>query len=325
MSERNTRLITTGADMTKGESVSKHTTEAGTCPECDQRIITNDTRGERVCSDCGMVVEDDRIDHGPEWHVYEPEDRSKTRVGAPETQLVPDKGLSTRIGRQNKDSYGNTLKERKKYRMNRLRKWNRRYSSRGSKDRNLSQALDEIERIAAALGLTESAKETASVIYRRALDDDLLPGRSIEGMATAALYAAARHERLPRTLDEFSSVARVERRRIARAFRYLSRQLELATEPADPVQFLPRLGSELDLPEETVQRAQELLEHGKENNVHSGKSPSGLAAAAMYAASKLTDQAVTQKELSDAANVTKLTIRNRYPELLEDYTDRPNC
>jgi transcription initiation factor TFIIB len=264
-----------------------------------------------------MVVEDGCIDHGPEWHVYESDDRSQTRVGAPATTLICDNGLSTRIGHSNRDSNGNTLAQRKQYRMNRLRKWNQRYRLRGSRDRNLSQALGEIERMAAALGLPESTQETASVIYRRALDEELLPGRSIEGMATASLYAAARHERLPRTPDEFDTVSRVERRRITRAFRYLSNELDLATEPADAVQYLPRLAADLDLEEGTIQRARRLLDRATERNIHSGKSPSGLAAAAVYAASKLTGQEVTQQDLSDSATVTKLTIRNRYPELLD--------
>jgi transcription initiation factor TFIIB len=264
-----------------------------------------------------MVVEDDCIDHGPEWHVYEPDDRSRTRVGAPATKLICDNGLSTRIGHGNRDSNGNTLAQSKQYRMNRLRKWNQRYRLRGSRDRNLSQALGEIERMAAALGLPESTQETASVIYRRALEEELLPGRSIEGMATASLYAAARHERLPRTPEEFARVSRVERRRITRAFRYLSNQLGLATEPADAAQYLPRLSSDLELEEDTIQQARGLLDRAKERNIHSGKSPSGLAAAAVYAASQLTDEKVTQEALSESATVTKLTIRNRYPELLE--------
>ncbi len=74
------------------------------------------------------------------------------------------------------------------------------------KERNLKQALGEIDRMASALGLPDNVREMAAVIYRRALNEDLLPGRSIEGVATPALYAAARQAGVPRSLDEITEV-----------------------------------------------------------------------------------------------------------------------
>jgi len=108
-----------------------------------------------------------------------------------------DKGLSTNIDWRNKDAYGNSLGSRQREKMQRLRKWNERFRTRDSKERNLKQALGEIDRMASALGLPTNVRETASVIYRRALDEDLLPGRSIEGVSTACVYAAARQAGVP--------------------------------------------------------------------------------------------------------------------------------
>ncbi|MEF8974289.1 MAG: transcription initiation factor IIB 2, partial [Haloarcula sp.] len=45
--------------------------------------------------------------------------------------------------------------------------------------------------------------------------------------------------------------------------------------------------------------------------------PVGLAAAAVYAASLLTNEAVTQSQVSEVADISEVTIRNRYKELLE--------
>jgi transcription initiation factor TFIIB len=201
--------------------------------------------------------------------------------------------------------------------MQRLRTWNERFRTRNSKERNLKQALGEIDRMASALGLPENVRETASVIYRRALDDDLLPGRSIEGVATAALYAAARQAGTPRSLDEIASVSRVDKMELTRTYRYIVRQLGLEVQPADPVSYLPRFTSDLDLSEEAERQARELLESAKAGGVHSGKSPVGLAAAAIYAAALLTNEKVTQSEVSEVTDVSEVTIRNRYKELLD--------
>ena len=239
------------------ESETEDASEELRCPECGGQLNADTSHGETVCQDCGLVVDEDEIDHGPEWRAFD------------------------------------------------------------SKERNLKQALGEIDRMASALGLPENVRETASVIYRRALDDDLLPGRSIEGVATSSLYAAARQAGTPRSLDEIASVSRVDKDEIARTYRYVVRELKLEIQPADPESYVPRFASDLELSDESERRARKLLQNAKEEGVHSGKSPVGLAAAAVYAASLLTNEKVTQSEVSDVANISEVTIRNRYHELLE--------
>ncbi len=293
------------------------TEQVDTCPECGGRLTTDEEHGEVVCSECGLIVEEDRVDRGPEWRAFDPAEKSaKSRVGAPTTKLMHDKGLSTNIDWQDRDAYGKALNARQRQKMQRLRTWDERFRTKDSQDRNLKQALGEIDRMSSALGLPKNVRETASVIYRRALEDGLLPGRSIEGVATASVYAAARMADTPRSLDEVTAVSRIDKDELTRTYRYLIRQLELAIEPADPKQYLPRFVSDLDLPDEVERLARELLDAGRDQGQLSGKSPVGLAAAAVYAAARLSNVSVTQSEVGEVANVSEVTIRNRYKELL---------
>ncbi len=288
------------------------------CPECSGHVITDEGHGETVCSDCGLVITEDSVDRGPEWRAFDSREKDqKSRVGAPTTNTMHDKGLSTNIDWRNKDAYGRSLGARQRQKMQRLRKWNERFRTRDSKERNLKQALGEIDRMASALGLPDNVRETASVIYRRALEEDLLPGRSIEGVSTSCVYAAARMAGVPRSLDEISEVSRVEKSEIARTYRYVVRELSLEVKPADPEQYVPRFASSLELSEESEMRAKQLLRNAKEKGVHSGKSPVGLAAAAVYAAALLTNEKTTQAAVSEVADISEVTIRNRYHELLE--------
>ncbi|MES3517632.1 MAG: transcription initiation factor IIB [Natronomonas sp.] len=292
------------------------------CPECGGSLEADTEHGETVCGECGLVVEEDEIDRGPEWRAFDSAEKdSKSRVGAPTTKMMHDEGLSTNIGWQDKDAYGNALSSNQRQKMQRLRKWNERFRTRDSKERNLKQALGEIDRMASALGLPENVRETASVVYRRALDEDLLPGRSIEGVSTASLYAAARQAGVPRSLDEVAGVSRVEKSEIARTYRYVVRELNLEIEPADPESYVPRFVSDLELSDEVERRARELLQSAKDQGIHSGKSPVGLAAAAVYAASLLTNEKTTQSAVSEVADISEVTIRNRYHELLEAEQD----
>jgi len=305
-------------DETESETEVESADETLTCPECGGRVVNDEEHGESVCAECGLVVEEDGIDRGPEWRAFNSTEKdNKSRVGAPTTNMMHDKGLSTNIGWQDKDAYGNSLSSNQRQKMQRLRKWNERFRTRNSKERNLKQALGEIERMASALGLPKEVRETASVIYRRALSEDLLPGRSIEGVATSSLYAAARQMQTPRSIDEVANVSRIDAMEFKRTYRYIVRELGLEVAPADPASYVPRFASELDLPDEVERRARELLDNAKEDGVTSGKSPVGLAAAAIYAASLLTNHKVTQSEVSDVTDVSEVTIRNRYQELLE--------
>ncbi|GAB7008619.1 transcription initiation factor IIB [Halorubrum trueperi] len=309
---------TTESSEQESETESTADERTTTCPECSGRLVTDTEHGETVCEDCGLVVEQDGIDRGPEWRAFNSGERdSKSRVGAPTTNMMHDKGLSTNIGWQDKDAYGKSLSSNQRQKMQRLRTWNERFRTRDSKERNLKQALGEIDRMASALGLPDNVRETASVIYRRALSENLLPGRSIEGVATASLYAAARQVGNPRSLDEFTAVSRVDKMELTRTYRYVIRELGLRVQPADPESYVPRFVSRLELSEETQRLARELLDGAKDAGITSGKSPVGLAASAVYAAALLSNEKVTQSQVSEVADISEVTIRNRYKELLE--------
>ena len=316
MSDTNVRRFQRARDEEEQEEDEQN--ETLVCPECGGSVATDTEHGETVCEDCGLVIEEGEIDRGPEWRAFDAAEKDeKSRVGAPTTNMMHDKGLSTNIGWQDNDAYGNSLSSRQRQKMQRLRTWNERFRTRDSKERNLKQALGEIDRMASALGLPDPVRETASVIYRRALDEDLLPGRSIEGVSTSALYAAARQAGTPRSLDEIATVSRVEKSEVARTYRYVVRELGLEIQPADPASYVPRFASDLDLSEEAERRARQLLDTAKEEGIISGKSPVGLAAAAVYAAALLTNEKVTQGAVSEVADISEVTIRNRYKELLE--------
>ncbi|MDY6819193.1 MAG: transcription initiation factor IIB [Halobacteriales archaeon] len=292
---------------------------ARTCPECEtDTLVSSGDGGEIICEECGLVIEEDNIDRGPEWRAFNHSERQdKSRVGAPTTQTMHDKGLTTQIDWKDKDAYGRSISSEKKSQMNRLRKWQNRIRTKDAGERNLQFALSEMDRMASALGVPRSVREVASVIYRRALKEDLIRGRSIEGVATSCLYAACRQEGIPRSLEEVTEVSRVEKKEIGRTYRYVAQELKLKMEPVDPKEYVPRFASDLDLGEEVETKANEIIDTSAENGLLSGKSPTGFAAAAIYAASLLCNEKRTQREVAEVAQVTEVTIRNRYQEQIE--------
>ncbi|MFD1647873.1 transcription initiation factor IIB [Haloarchaeobius litoreus] len=323
MSSVDTRTGTDGVETEVERPTESVAERTETCPECGARLATDPEHAETTCTECGLVVTDRHVDRGPEWRSFDDGERgSRSRVGAPTTRLLHDKGLSSHIGWENRDGRGSTLSPRQRRRMGRLRTWDERFRAKSHDDRNLKQALGEIQRMGSALGLQDEVRETASVIYRRAQAEDLLPGRTIEAISTAALYAAARQMDNPRSIDEVAAVSRVGEQEFKRAYRYLIRELELPVKPANPQQYIARLASALSTRPETERQARELLAAAEGTGVFTGKSPVGLAAAALYAASQLTGERLTQDAVSEVAEVSTVTIRNRYKELLELHDGR---
>lgn len=288
------------------------------CPECGSESVRSDSvRAELVCQDCDCVFRTGLIDTGPEWTAFtHDEQQERSRVGSPTTQLLHDKGLTTRIHWKDVDAQGRLLSPRKRQTMQRLRKWQKRVRTGETGERNLQLALNEINRMASALDLPEQVRERASVIYRDALEANLVQGRSIEGVACGCLYIACRKQGIPRSLDELDRIARVDRNEIASSYRCLVTEQNLAMAPIDPVEFVPRFCSQLDVSTAVRRHAVEILEDAKAAGLHSGKSPSGLAGAAIYIASMLCEEQLTQSAVAAVCDVTQFTIRNRYQEQL---------
>jgi len=289
------------------------------CPECNSAHLVRDyKRGEFVCEECGLVLDDQFIDQGPEWRAFDTEQGEKrARTGAPMTYTIHDKGLSTEIGWKNADSYGKSIPTRNRAMFYRLRKWQRRIRISNAMERNLAFALSELNRIASGMGLPRNVRETAALIYRKAVNKNLIRGRSIEGVVAASLYGACRQCSIPRTLDEIASTSKVGRKEIGRTYRFMTRELRLKLMPTSPEDYISRFCSELKLSSEVQTKTMEILKQANDMELTSGKAPTGVAAAAIYIASILANERRTQREVADKAGVTEVTIRNRYKELAE--------
>jgi len=169
------------------------------------------------------------------------------------------------------------------------------------------------------LNLTDSVKSTAQSLFKQVYENDLYHGRTTENITAGTVYIASRIEGEACNPTSFSSVLGVSREEVLSTSRHLMKRIDgIALQPIEPEPFVKEYAKELDLNEETEETALEIINVCKDEGLlHSGKSPTGFAAGAIYAASKLTDETITQKQVSDVADVSTVTIRNRYSNQLD--------
>ncbi|MBT3285045.1 transcription initiation factor IIB [Candidatus Bathyarchaeota archaeon] len=289
------------------------------CTDCGNSNLLRDYEtGELVCQACGIVVSDALLATGPEWRAFDQEQRDKLpRVGAPVTWTIHDKGLSTTIGWQDRDASGRKLSPEERARLYRLRKWHRRSKVSDSTQRNLAHALSEMSKISYKLNLPRNVIETSSMIYRRAIQKQLIRGRTIQSVAVASIYMACRQCGVIRTLEDVAGAANITKKEAARNYRFLLRELKPSVPQVNPRGYISKIVNKLALSGETERLAMSILNQASEMKLTSGRGPSGIAAACIYISSQLTDERRTQGEIAKEAQVTEVTIRNRYKELAQ--------
>ena len=290
------------------------------CTDCGSSdVIRDGNRGEVACANCGLVLDSNAIDSGPEWRAFTSEERDKrARTGSPINYALQDHDLSTTIDWRNRDAAGRQISTSRRAEIYRLRKWQRRSRVHSSIERNLASAMSELDRLSSQLGVSRTVKDTAAVMYRRALERRLIRGRSIDAMIAAAMYAACRLREAPCTLDEIAYHSRINRKELGRCYRLLLRRLDVRMPVSQPTNFIPRFANSLDLSSRVQRRAIQILDDAKIKGITAGKDPTGLAASALYISAIMEGERRTQREIAEIAHVTEVTVRNRYKELVRE-------
>jgi len=273
---------------------------------------------EIVCIECGYVIDEKIIDTKPEWRAFDDEQRAKrTRVGAPITYTIHDKGLSTTIDWKDKRSIGGKISSKQRLELYALRKRQRQIRVLDATERNLAVALSQLSKLSSALNLPRSIVETASVIYREAVKKKISRGRSIHSIIAATIYLSCRKCGIPRTLEEIATASNLNRKDLARSYRFIIKELDSFVPLLKSSSHASRLSNKLEISGTAEIIAIKILGAAKKMKLTSGRGPLGIVAAATYLATVLTNERKPQREIAEVANVTEVTIRNRYKELLE--------
>jgi len=312
--KKSARVARRGGVSTGSRPSKSRSTEAmsGSCEVCGGTSWDADNiRGETVCSDCGYVAAENMIDPGAEWINHSNGD-DRSRVGAPSTLTLSDKGLSTEIRRSDLTSGG-----AKKHGLSgkALRDWRRRQridqrsKTRDSRSRNLSVAMQFIRDRG---DLPPQVQQEAASLYRHSVERGLVTGRSIRGVAAACVYIAAREAKIPRKIEEigdaFDMVSDVEVKELKRTIRLVARNLG-THHITGPEEYFEKFHSDLGLPPSVLGDTRDIWNEVRDDLSWQGKKPSGVAGVVLYYASQNSTSPRTQSEVCAVSGISEVTLR----------------
>ena len=296
---------------------SQHETDGVVlCGICSGQLICDPESGEEVCGSCGVVAREN-MELAAERRAFTLEEMDKRyRTGEPASLMMYDMGLSSFIDNKNVDANGKQIRGYGE--IDRLRRLNKITVSNNSKTKNLNKAMREIRRITEILGIGTPVAERAAYIYRKALDKDLIKGRSIAGIAAATIYIACKDAGTPRSINEIQDViGNADRKNIAYYYKFLLREMKIHVPLPVPSNSISRIADKARLSERTVRKALEILSAVGDSALLSGKNPVSLAAASLYLSTIETGEYTTQLRIAIAADVSTVTVRKRCLEIIQ--------
>ena len=293
-------------------SVVKTEPNVNNCPECGSNLKTDS--GEAYCEECGLVVEENLANRRTKFNggsdsITEARNSSGVGTGA-ESNVLHDKNLGSQISFKNKDAKGRQIKSKKRQQLNRIRRWQRVYQF-DSHDSRARKAISEMLRYADTMDIGEETIQIAGQLFRQAHETDIAVGRTMDGLADAVLYLAAKQTNQTREWDEWVENANTTESILRIMVSDIKQELNLGFLPDRPTDYAPQILDEMYVPGESRKEVFQLLSEVEEELPHIGRKPQGIVAACIYLASEYS----TQREVAEAANTTPHTVRKNLKDM----------
>ena len=165
--------------------------------------------------------------------------------------------------------------------------------------------------------LPESVVEYTAYLFRKIAAKKILTGRSTSGILCATIYIACRSTNTPRTLQDVADAGNIKKKDLQRTYRFLVKELQINPESYDPIEFVTRISTAVNISEKTERLAFKILSISAKKNISASKNPIGMAAAAVNLAVTINHEKISQAKISKASGISSVTIRDRTKEIKE--------
>ena len=191
-------------------------------------------------------------------------------------------------------------------------------------ERNMLQAFRDISSWCDQFSLPKTISDIAKQLYKRADEEKLLRGKSLDAVIAACIFIACRQAHVPRTFREMCTLTHVPKKTLGQCYKTLEKAFNLAAgagqttqntraDPGatatNPQDLLARYCNHLGLPHLVQSTASEIILAGKERAFTDGRSPISIASGSIYFTTQLLGVPMPMKELCDVAGVSESTVK----------------
>ncbi|KAI6084459.1 cyclin-like protein [Hypoxylon rubiginosum] len=323
-------MIETGPTQANGEQTKQQYEEnlnsKLVCPDCNEHppnLIEEFSSGDMVCASCGLVLGDRIVDTRSEWRTFANDDQGgddPSRVGDAGNPLLDGAQLQTSIG------FGEGMRSRELHRAQ-----NRLLHDKGEK--HLRSIWAEMETLCNSINLPSITIQAAQHIYKMTEEARLFKGKPQEAVIAGCIFIACRQTKQGRTFKEVYSLTKVSKKEIGRTFKALEKFLQNKRDTNTPggkrevVNFedtTTTAAADLCMrycqshklhfrnPVGTANIANSIAAKSSSLSELAGRSPLSIAAASIYMAACLLDEARPSKDIAEVAGVSDGTIKTAY-------------
>jgi transcription initiation factor TFIIB len=143
------------------------------------------------------------------------------------------------------------------------------------------------------------------------MDRNLTKGWTSLELAASSLYAACREKEILTTLDDAVAASGVPRDDIGKCYRLLVTELGLNIPVSDPVEYMSKVAWRAGARPDVEADAREIMSRAARAGITAGARPMALVGSALYLASLLDGQGLTQAGAATAAGVGEAAIRRQ--------------
>ena len=288
------------------------------CPECNSRLIHDQSKGEYICESCGCVVMDQINDYGPESHSTDFEEKNKvTRASGHTSYSLHDFGLRTEIGFGSRDYSGKNIDHTIVEQMITMRKWHSRIRVASPKERRLSNVLYKINEICSLLALPKTITETAAMFYRVFENRSEAKGKSVICIAAATIYLACKKCNVVRSLEEIVNPLGGERSRATTRLAskyYRSMVMEMGMfsdsyKTGQDLHYLRSLSGNSKLGSSYFEVSNKYSNMGRSNSIDHGLPPTAIPALSILQNETHPIAAAIDQYISKLANMAKIDTK----------------
>lgn len=275
------------------------------CNFCGSVSVILD-EGNYTCQSCGALV-CRFIDTSAEWRYYGNDDSKgvdPTRCGLPTNELLPDSSLGSVIGFSGRETH--EIRIMRKYHM-----WN----SMTYKERTLYNIFDTLTVNAVNNGISKSILDEAKMLYKKLSEMKISRGENRSGLIASSIYMSCKSNKVPRSAKEIAKIFNLKVTTMTKGCKKFQEIMKMNMDSTTAVDFVYRFCSKLNLDKTMREICKEVVIRAEEQGIVSENTPPSIAAGSIYLCNVNFDWNFSKKELSEACEISQVTISKCYKKL----------